>query len=57
MRSDANYIYVGSGAVPGERVVVTALETPVNGTPVRTPDDVAEEASKVASSDESNEGN
>ncbi|MDJ0712368.1 MAG: efflux RND transporter periplasmic adaptor subunit [Woeseiaceae bacterium] len=57
VRSDASYIYIGAGAVPGERVVVTALETPVNGTPVRTPDDVADEASQVASSDEPNGGN
>ena len=38
MRSDSTYIYVGSGAQVGERVVVTALETPVNGMSVRTAD-------------------
>ena len=38
VRSDSTYIYVGSGAEVGERVVVTALETPVNGMAVRTTD-------------------
>ncbi|MDJ0748927.1 MAG: efflux RND transporter periplasmic adaptor subunit [Woeseiaceae bacterium] len=52
VRGDADYIYIGDGAVPGERVVVTALETPVNGTPVRTTDVDAEDTSRVASSEE-----
>lgn len=39
VRSDARYIYVGGGAEVGERVVVTALETPVNGMAVRTTDE------------------
>jgi hypothetical protein len=39
VRSDSNHIYIGSGARAGERVVVTALETPVNGMSVRTTDD------------------
>ena len=38
VRSDADYVYIGNGAVPGERVVTTSLETPVNGMPVRTGD-------------------
>ena len=40
VRSDSTYIYIGSGAEVGERVVVTALETPVNGMSVRTTDDI-----------------
>jgi RND family efflux transporter MFP subunit len=36
VRSDAKYIYVSGGAEPGERVVMTALESPINGMGVRT---------------------
>lgn len=43
VRSDSRYIYVGSGAQAGERVVATALETPVNGMSVRTTDDQTED--------------
>ncbi|MGB5690751.1 MAG: hypothetical protein WBM45_15880, partial [Woeseiaceae bacterium] len=43
VRSDSKYIYVGSGAQVGERVVVTALETPVNGMSVRTAADESED--------------
>jgi RND family efflux transporter MFP subunit len=43
VRSDSKYIYVGSGADVGERVVVTALETPVNGMSVRTAADESED--------------
>jgi RND family efflux transporter MFP subunit len=39
VRTDSEYAYVGSGAVAGEEVVVTSLEAPVNGMPVRTGDD------------------
>ena len=35
-RSDAKYIYIRGGAEPGERVVLTALESPINGMSVRT---------------------
>ena len=35
-RSDANYLYVRGGAVVGERIVLTALESPINGMSVRT---------------------
>jgi RND family efflux transporter MFP subunit len=37
-RADATYVYVRGGAASGDRVVVTALEAPINGTPVRTPE-------------------
>lgn len=35
VRSDADYVYIDDGVVAGERVVATALETPVNGMAVR----------------------
>ncbi len=35
VRSDADYVYIVDGVVAGERVVATALETPVNGMAVR----------------------
>lgn len=43
VRGDADYVYINGGAVPGERVVVTALETPVNGMPVRVRGDGVDE--------------
>ncbi len=39
IRADAEFAYLSGGATEGEEVIVTALESPVNGTPVRTPDD------------------
>ncbi|MCH9005359.1 MAG: efflux RND transporter periplasmic adaptor subunit [Proteobacteria bacterium] len=44
VRSDAEYSYLQGGAVEGERIVVSALEAPINGMVVRTADDVAERA-------------
>ncbi len=35
IRSDSDYVYVSNGASPGERIVATALEAPVNGMSVR----------------------
>ncbi len=35
-RSDSDYVYIESGAEPGERVVVTVLESAINGLQVRT---------------------
>lgn len=35
VRSDSDHIYVNGGAVPGDRVVATAVESPVNGMSVR----------------------
>lgn len=50
VRADAEYAYISGGAEAGERVIMTAIESPINGMPVRTTDDrgVAE-AEKVAS--------
>ena len=39
MRSDDNFAYVSSGLSAGERLVITTLENPVNGMPLRTTDD------------------
>jgi RND family efflux transporter MFP subunit len=36
VRSDSEYAYISAGAEPGERVVVTVLESAVNGLKVRT---------------------
>ena len=39
-RSDADFVYLDGGAYAGERVVLTALQTPVNGMPVRVAGEV-----------------
>lgn len=44
--TDSDYAYISGGAQSGERVIVTALESPINGTPVRTSAD--EEADTLA---------
>ncbi len=51
VRSDADFSYVGSGAVPGERVVVSAIEAPINGMLVRT-GTTETESSQVAIGDD-----
>lgn len=43
VRGDADYVYIGEGATPGERIVLTALETPVNGMRVRVEGDETDE--------------
>ena len=52
VRADARNVYIGIGATPGERVIVTALETPVNGMPVRTTDDDPAETQVATGEDE-----
>ncbi len=37
-RADARYVYISGGATAGERIVLTPLESPINGTGVRTQD-------------------
>jgi len=55
IRADARYAYIGAGAEPGERIAVSAIETPLNGMYVRTTDrpeaDAAQRADQVASED------
>jgi RND family efflux transporter MFP subunit len=50
VRADAEYVYLTGGVAPGDRIVMTALETPVNGMKVRTGDDAATDASQLATS-------
>jgi RND family efflux transporter MFP subunit len=53
VHADADYAYIGDGAVPGERVLVTALDAPVNGMAVRIGDgDAGEGEPRIASSEE-----
>ena len=52
IRADAEYVYLTGGAEPGDRIVMTALETPVNGMKVRTSVDTATDSSQLATSAE-----
>jgi len=52
LRTDAEYAYLSGGAEAGERIILTAIESPVNGMRVRTGDDPMEspgEEERVAS--------
>lgn len=52
-RADAEYAYIRGGAEAGERVILTALESPINGMPVRTADDSpASDGDKLAAKGE-----
>jgi RND family efflux transporter MFP subunit len=51
-RADSDYVYVTGGAAAGDRIVVTALETPVNGMKVRTSTDDGPDASQLATAEE-----
>lgn len=51
VRADAEFTYF-RGGLDGERIVVSALEAPIEGMRVRTPADVAESSSKLATMDE-----
>lgn len=48
-RADARYVYVSGGAEPGDQIVVTSLETPVNGMKVRTGDEVPDDDETASS--------
>ncbi len=50
VRADAEYVYLDGGASSGDRIVMTALESPVNGMKVRTTEDAATDASQLATS-------
>jgi RND family efflux transporter MFP subunit len=41
LRADAEYAYISGGAEAGERIILTAIDSPVNGMRVRTGDDPA----------------
>jgi RND family efflux transporter MFP subunit len=57
MRADAQYAWLSAGAEAGDRIVLTAIESPVNGMRVRTSDDpevaVDDEQRRVASGTDS----
>lgn len=55
IRSDSEYSYF-RGANVGERVITSALATPIDGMSVRTVADSTEKPSKIAATDEGNEG-
>lgn len=42
LRADAEYAYLSGGAAAGDRIILTAIESPVNGMRVRTSGDPAE---------------
>jgi len=44
VRSDSEYSYIGGGAAAGERIVVSAVEAPINGMSVRTEESTTEES-------------
>ena len=54
LRADQNYAYVREGATAGDRITITAIESPINGMKVRTSADVPE-AEAVAGEEESSE--
>jgi len=39
VRADSEYAYINGGAEAGERVILTAMESPINGMPVRIAED------------------
>lgn len=55
LRTDQDYAYLSGGVVPGEQVVLTAIESPVNGTEVRVDNDATglAEAGETVPADES----
>ena len=52
IRGDANFVYLSGGAAVGERVVMTSLETPINGMSVRVKGDESEQDDQLASNAE-----
>jgi len=50
VRADAEYVYLTGGAAPGDRIVMTALETPVNGMKVKTSADADTGKPQIATS-------
>ncbi len=43
VRADAKYAYLSGGAMLGDRISTTVIESPINGMKVRTSDDPAPE--------------
>ena len=55
LRADAEYAYLGGGAIAGERICLTTIASPVNGMLVRTTSQSAsvESEAEVAGADRS----
>lgn len=49
IRADEDWVYFSSGAETGDEVITTALESPVNGMPVRVPGDGTTQTADVRS--------
>lgn len=43
LRADAEYAYLNGATIDGDRITMTAIESPLNGMPVRTGEDPVEE--------------
>ena len=57
IRADARYAYIGAGVGTGERIAISAIETPMNGMYVRTtdrPEADEERADQIAAKDDAN---
>ena len=54
LKADAEYAYLRGGAMPGERISLTAIESPVNGMKVRTGDEPADDKTERLASGEAN---
>ena len=50
VRSDAEYVYLTGGVAPGDRIVMTALETPINGMKVEISEGADTGTSQLATS-------
>jgi multidrug efflux pump subunit AcrA (membrane-fusion protein) len=55
IRADSRHAYIGAGVVAGERIAISAIETPLNGMYVRTtdrPEDDEERDDQIAAKDD-----
>ncbi|MCH8134795.1 MAG: hypothetical protein IIB77_02315, partial [Proteobacteria bacterium] len=50
VRADAEYVYLTGGVAPGDRIVMTALETPINGMKVKISEGADTGTSQLATS-------
>ena len=51
LRADADYAYLRSGDMPGDRISVTAIESPINGMKVRTGEEADDETTDPEAQD------
>ena len=52
LKADAEYAYLRGGAVPGERITLTNIESPINGMKVRTSDESGKDTTERLASGE-----